>query len=267
VTRPTSRRSELARLREDWQLHGPASPLKNPAFHVLAIYRLSRALGDSRGVTTFPLRSLRLAAGFLSQTLYGVELPWQTRIGRRLRIGHIGGIVISPLAVIGDDCIILQNVTIGTTDRHARAAPRIGNGVQIGSGAVVVGDLTIGDGARIGPNAVVTTDVPAGARVTAPSSRVVSLRDGGPRTQNGRVDLVTPELVLAVVRETLNQADDILDADVPLLSSGLVDSLNLVALIDALEARLGVSIPTDVVDVEHFDTPRVIADTLSAGRR
>jgi len=88
-----------------------------------------------------------------------------------VRIPHPGAISIDPTAIVGDGCLIHQNVTIGRVDDEHTGTPRIGRDVEIGAGAVLIGAITIGDGARIGPNAVVLVDVPAGATAFAPPAR------------------------------------------------------------------------------------------------
>jgi serine O-acetyltransferase len=96
----------------------------------------------------------------VTQMLCGVELPYSIPLGRRVRIEHFGGIIISARA-IGDDVILRQNTTLGIAsldDLNAR--PTIGNRVQIGVGAVIIGDITVGDDVVIGANAVVVSDVP-----------------------------------------------------------------------------------------------------------
>lgn len=80
------------------------------------------------------------------------------------------GVFISRYAVIGANCRIYQNVTIGEVDRKA---PVVGNGCWIGAGAVLVGDIRIGANARIGAGAVVSRDVPAGATVVAQPPRIL----------------------------------------------------------------------------------------------
>ncbi len=104
------------------------------------------------------------------RNVYGIELPHRTRVGRRLCLAHQSGIVIHPFAVIGDDCLIRQNVTIGAAIKIA--GPNIGNRVEIGAGAVIVGGVRIGDNTRIGPNAVVMTDVPPNSSVVVPPPRI-----------------------------------------------------------------------------------------------
>jgi serine O-acetyltransferase len=94
------------------------------------------------------------------QILTGIELPCETRLGRRVRIDHFGDIIISGDAEIGDDVVIRNGVTIGLRHTDIRGAPKIGNRVDIGAGAKILGPITIGDDVAIGANAVVITDVP-----------------------------------------------------------------------------------------------------------
>jgi serine O-acetyltransferase len=117
-----------------------------------------------------------VAAQLVVRNVYSIELTSATRIGRRLRLAHEGGVVIHPNVVIGDDCLIRQNVTIGIATDDATAAPTLGNRVEVGAGAVIIGGITIGDDARIGPNAVVTSNVPPGAMAVAAPARVVARR-------------------------------------------------------------------------------------------
>lgn len=98
--------------------------------------------------------------------LLTVELPPELRAGPRLRIFHPHGIVVHAAAVLGADCVLRQNVTIGVITRRnglPSAAPVIGVGVEFGANCVVVGDTTIGDRARVGALALVTSNVPPGA--------------------------------------------------------------------------------------------------------
>ena len=97
----------------------------------------------------------------LSEILTGIELPCEVKLGRRFRIDHFGGIVISGDAVFGDDCVIRNGVTVGLRNTGQRGSPVIGNRVDIGAGAKVLGAIRIGDDVAIGANAVVITDVPS----------------------------------------------------------------------------------------------------------
>lgn len=89
----------------------------------------------------------------------GADIPINSSIGGGLLLPHPNGVVIHPDARIGPNCLIFQQVTIGT--RGCQGAPRIGGHVDIGAGAKILGNVTIGDHAVIGANAVVLTDVPA----------------------------------------------------------------------------------------------------------
>ena len=104
----------------------------------------------------------RLMGKWIEMTT-GIMLPESVIVGRRLSIEHFGSIIIHGKAVIGDDCVLRQGVTIGNLDAVRNAAPRLGNRVQVGAGAKIIGGVTIGDDAVIGANAVVLQDVPAGA--------------------------------------------------------------------------------------------------------
>jgi serine O-acetyltransferase len=107
---------------------------------------------------------------------YTIELPLTTKVGRRLAIGHQGGIVIHFFSQIGDDCTILQNVTLGAaTAATIERGPILGDRVEVGCGAAIIGGVVIGNDVRIGPNAVVTMNVPAGSTVVAPPPRIVQL--------------------------------------------------------------------------------------------
>ena len=101
----------------------------------------------------------------------GCEIHPGTAIGGGLILPHPVGIVIHPKTRIGPNCIIFQNVTLGSN--HSAAVPRVGGHVDIGPGAVVIGDITIGDHAQIGANAVVLHDVPAGAVVGGVPARIL----------------------------------------------------------------------------------------------
>ena len=78
--------------------------------------------------------------------------------------------------IIGDDCAIRQNVSIGGVNRGNNSGPVLEAGVEVGAGAVIMGAIAIGEGAKIGPNAVISCDVPAGAIAIAPATRILGGR-------------------------------------------------------------------------------------------
>lgn len=113
----------------------------------------------------------------VTEWILGIEIPVSTRIGPGLRLRHGVGVVINPASTIGANVMLRQGVTIGNR-RTIDDCPRIGDDVELGVGAVVIGDVHIGDGARIGPLAVVFRDVPAGAVVRSPSAETILRTDG-----------------------------------------------------------------------------------------
>lgn len=149
-------------IKEDWIAHGKDWTL--PGFRAVAVQRF--------GVWRMTLKPLFIRAPFSVlyrmmyrkvRNQYGIELPYTVQLGRRVIIEHQSGIVIHGYCVIGDDCIIRQGVTIGNRylDRPLDA-PKLGNRVNVGAGAKILGNVTIGDDANIGANAVVLDDIPAG---------------------------------------------------------------------------------------------------------
>ena len=113
---------------------------------------------------------------YLSQLLCGIMLPYTTRVGRRVKLEHFGGMILVA-QTIGNDVIIRQNTTFGIAGLHdTQARPVIGNGVEIGAGAVIIGNIYIGDNTIIGANAVVTKDIPANKVAAGIPAKVLSDR-------------------------------------------------------------------------------------------
>lgn len=150
--------------------------MTHAGFQAIAVYRFGVWARSQRGLFGRALFvSYRIVNAFI-RAFYSIELPYKARIGSRLWIPHPAGVVVSPLVEIGDDCLIRQGTTIGlatVTPRSSADAPKIGNGVATGAGAVIIGGVTIGDGARIGPNAVVMTDVPSGGSAFAAPAKIM----------------------------------------------------------------------------------------------
>lgn len=149
-------------LREDLKAH--SNDFTRPGFQALAIHRVgnwNRSLPTK--ALRAPLAVVTRALHVFARNVYGIELPFSAKVGRRVVIEHQHGIVVHGNSVIGDDCILRQGVTLGIRrmDRVWQA-PILGNGVSVGAGAKILGSVSIGDGASIGANAVVLNNVPAG---------------------------------------------------------------------------------------------------------
>ena len=107
-----------------------------------------------------------------SRWLTGIEIHPGAKIGNRLVIDHGMGVVMGETTEVGDDCIIFHGVTLGGTKFDpVKRHPTVGNRVLIGTGASILGPITLGDGARIGANAVVTKSVDPGQTIVAPPSK------------------------------------------------------------------------------------------------
>ncbi len=108
-----------------------------------------------------PFSLLYKVMKIVSEIITQVELPCEARVGRGLVIEHAFDIVVSGDAILGDDVILRNGVTIGLRHTSQRGSPTIGNRVDIGAGAKLLGPIVIGDDVAIGANAVVLCDVPA----------------------------------------------------------------------------------------------------------
>jgi serine O-acetyltransferase len=113
------------------------------------------------------------------------DIGLEARIGSGLMLPHPNGVVIHEEARIGDDCMIMQQVTVGMIGDGE--VPTIGNRVYVGAGAKIIGKLVVGDGARIGANSVVLSDVPAGATAVGVPARLVTPERQGPLPRTKRV--------------------------------------------------------------------------------
>jgi len=130
-------------------------------FWVMLVYRFGRW---RYGVRSVPLRKL---FSFIYKILFklvqimtGIELPCEAVVGRNFIIDHFSGIIVSGFAQFGDDCRIRTGVVVGLRRVDEKCAPVIGNNVDIGAGAKLLGPIRIGNNVLVGANAVVLCDVP-----------------------------------------------------------------------------------------------------------
>lgn len=143
-----------------------------PGYHAILYYRWANALWRNK---------FHFMARFLSnfgKVLTGIEIHPGATIGRRFFIDHGNGVVIGETSEIGDDVTLYQGVTLGGTSlEKGKRHPTLEDGVIVGSGAQVLGPITVGANARIGANAVVLKDVSNGATMVGiPAKMVMSRR-------------------------------------------------------------------------------------------
>ena len=151
-----------ARLREDVDVAVARDPAVRSRAEVVLGYSGLHAIWAYRLHHAMWVRGRRLSARLISQAVRaatGVEMPCEVPVGRNFVIDHFGGIVISGYAKFGDDCRIRNGVVVGLARTDDPCAPVIGNNVDIGAGAKVLGRIRVGNNVVIGANAVVVRDV------------------------------------------------------------------------------------------------------------
>jgi serine O-acetyltransferase len=146
-------------IRHDLKSHGGQWGAQG--FWALVIYRFGRWRYKVRPSLLRKFFSLIYRILYkLVQIMTGIEFPCEVQVGRNFVIDHFGGIVISGYAKFGDDCRIRNGVVVGLRRVDDPCAPTIGNNVDIGAGAKILGPISIGNNVVIGANAVVLIDVP-----------------------------------------------------------------------------------------------------------
>lgn len=128
---------------------------------VMLVYRFGRWRYGVRPVILRKFFSLIYKILYkIIQIITGIELPCETEIGKQFVIDHYGGIIVSGYAKFGDNCRIRSGVVVGIKNIDEPGVPVIGNNVDIGAGAKLIGNIRIGNNVLIGANAVVLADVP-----------------------------------------------------------------------------------------------------------
>ena len=156
----------------------------------------------------------------VSRFLTGVEIHPAAVIGRRVVIDHGMGVVIGETAEIGDDVLLYMGVVLGgTTLTKGKRHPTLGDGVVVGSGASILGPITIGRYAKIGAGSVVVRDVPPGATVVGVPGRIAGLERR--TTQDEIRDNAMPDPTLRVISRLLER-QSVLEEQIAKLEKDLV---------------------------------------------
>ena len=169
--------SWLARMREDVRAVMERDPSATSAAQVVLFSTGLHAIWAYRRQHWLWVHGRQMLATWLSKRSrrrYGVEIHPAATIGRRLVIDHGMGIVIGGTAIIGDDCLLYQGVTLGMTGKHGgKRHPTLGNRVMVGANAVVLGNIRIGNDVKVGAGAVVVEDVPSDVTVAGVPATIV----------------------------------------------------------------------------------------------
>jgi serine O-acetyltransferase len=163
--------------REDVAAVLESDPAAKSGFEVVLLYSGLHALWSYRIQHWLWIHGWRFVARFLSQftrLITGIEIHPGAQIGKRFFIDHGMGVVIGETTIIGDDVTLYQGVTLGGTGKETgKRHPTIGNKVVIGSGARVLGNITVGENSRIGAGSVVLRDVPDHSTVVGVPGHIV----------------------------------------------------------------------------------------------
>jgi serine O-acetyltransferase len=153
-----------------------------PGVHAVLVLRFGQWSRRRSKVLRILFDPIYLILDFFIHVLWGIEIPRSAKIGPGLYIGHYGGITVSSIAVIGRDCNLSQNITIGVSGAgQKRGAPTLGDNVYVAPGARLVGKITIGNNVKIGANAVIHKDLPDNAiAVLDPGFKIISYAGNRP---------------------------------------------------------------------------------------
>lgn len=166
-------------IKEDFMMPYERDPAIGSKFEVFVSYPGVWALINYRIANRFHERGWKRLARFImgiSQIITNIDIHPGCKIGRRVFIDHGFGVVIGETAVVGDDVLIYQQVTLGgvSLEKDAKRHPTIHKGAVVGAGAKVLGNIQIGENAKIGANSVVVRSVPDESTAIGIPARVIS---------------------------------------------------------------------------------------------
>jgi serine O-acetyltransferase len=148
--------------------------LKEQSLWAIWVYRFGRRVDRrSAGVRRYILLRIYWLLFRLVETVTGISLPKSCVIGKGLRIWHFGGVFINADAMLGENCTLRHGVTIGNREEGG-GSPVLGNNVELGAYAQILGDIRIGNDCKIGAMALVLTDIPPGSTAVGQPARVVT---------------------------------------------------------------------------------------------
>lgn len=151
------------------------SLLTQPALWAIGMYRFGQWTRVCPRMVRPAVHAIYFVGYSIVRLVTGIDIPRGAEIGPGLMIHHFGGVIVNPRAVVGARCTLRHGVTIGSRTDDG-GVPRVGDDVDLGAYAQVLGQVHVGNGARIGAMTVVLQDVPEGATVVGIPGRVLERR-------------------------------------------------------------------------------------------
>ena len=184
-------------------------PAANNWLEVLICYPGVHALVLHRIASWFWHKHLPLIPRLISHLgrfLTGIEIHPGATIGKGVFIDHGMGVVIGETAIVGDYCLIYQNVTLGGTGKQTgKRHPTLGKNVVVGTGAKVLGNINIGSDVRVGAGSIVLIDVPDNSTVVGIPGRIVSRTGRGCPLEHGKL----PDPQATIIRSLLDRIESL----------------------------------------------------------
>jgi serine O-acetyltransferase len=188
-------------IKEDLSIPWKNDPAINSRFELLTNYPGVWALVNYRVANRLYNRGWKVTARIImgiTQIVTNVDIHPGCTIGKRVFIDHAFGVVIGETAIIEDDVLIYQGVTLGgvSLDRTTKRHPTVRKGAVIGGGAKVLGNIEIGEYARVGANSVVVKDVPADSTAVGIPARVISKGKDKAQLSHNKIPDINKQLFL-----------------------------------------------------------------------
>lgn len=190
-------------LKQDFTEPLRQDPACNSVFEIFFCYPGVWALINYRFAHFFYERGFKLIARAISgltRIITAVDINPGARIGSGVFFDHATGLVIGETAIIGDNCLIYQGVTLGGVSlEHGKRHPTLQNGVVVGAGAKVLGNITIGENSKIGANSVVVKDVAPNCTAVGVPARILGSCESDPLAHN-KIPDINQELIKYLIK-------------------------------------------------------------------
>lgn len=173
---------EISATEPDWGREALGDRWWDPSRRLIRTIRRYQRFRKGSGPVASMFRRLAVLEHRFWSVVTGADIPVHSKIQGGLKLPHPNGVVVHPNAEIGPNCILFQQVTVGTGGKGS-GVPTLGGHVEVGAGAKILGPIKVGDHAKIGANSVVVRDVPAGATVVGIPARVVKSQPSSPQSK------------------------------------------------------------------------------------